>query len=290
MSSRSSNNPTNTPVPALPTSREYRRGELRGACVEGYETFDLSAIPWDTIKRNPDPDYELAKSSRTRRVVRTEFTPTGGSPRVVYAKRVLVLDWSKRVGDLFMRSKARHEWEAGRRLLSMGIATARPVVCAELWRGRWSQANYLVTEAIDGAQPVRQELEPLGSTGDVRGLLADLAQWLWWVHGKGFYHDDCSSEHVFVGPAGDAPDEKTRKFCFIDLDNCRFHRATVPWRRRVRNLFQLLRSIPPRWASRTERLRFLWAYLKASGETHRLRRAVGAMRRIARGKGASTHL
>lgn len=270
--------------------REYRCGELRGLCVEGYETLDLSAIPWDTLKDDPDTDHELAKSSRTRRVVRTEFTPAGSHARAVYAKRVLVLDWKKRFGDLFARSKARHEWAAGYRLLSMGIATARPVVCAESWRGPWSQANYLVTEAIDGARSLCREIEQLKSPAERRALLLDLGRWLWWIHTLGFYHDDCSGEHVFVGPPAEGSSDRSRRFWFIDLDNCRFHRSAVPWRRRVYNLFQLLRSIPPRLASRTERLRLLWAYLQASGETNRLRRAVAAMRRIARRKGANIHL
>jgi hypothetical protein len=75
-----------------------------------------------------------------------------------------------------------------------------------------------------------------------------------------------------------------------DLDNCRFHRTTVPWGRRVKNLFQLLRSIPPQWASRTDRIHFLRSYLDAAGERERLRRAVVKMRRLARMKATSIHL
>jgi len=264
----------------------YQCGPLRGICVRGYEVLDLTAIPWDDLKASSDPNHELTKSSRTRRVVRLEFAPSGQPPRVVYAKRVLVADWRKRIGRLFAPSKARREWTAGYRLMDMGLATARPVVCAELWQGPWLRANFLVTEEIADARPLRAELEYLGSGRERRHVLGQVGEWLWQVHCRGFYHDDCSTQHIFVRPTSLAPVEGRQQFWFIDLDNCRFHRATVPWRRRIKNLFQLLRSIPPRRLSRTDRLRFLQAYLNVSGEAHRLRRAIARMRRLARAKKA----
>ncbi|KPL12328.1 hypothetical protein AMJ85_01190 [candidate division BRC1 bacterium SM23_51] len=270
--------------------RPYRCGMLRGVCVEGYEAFDLAAIPWDEIKRRPDPNHELAKTSRTRRVVRLEFAPAGQPPRAVYAKRVLVRDWRKRLGCLFVPSKARHEWQAGYRLLAMGLATARPVVCAEQRRGPWLHANYLVTEEIADARPLRLELERVGSAHERRDLLGAFARWFWQVHSGGFYHDDCSTQHVFVSPHSGSPAASQRRFWLIDLDNCRFHRATVPWRRRVKNLFQVLRSIPPRWASRTDRLHLVQSYLTASGESEQLDRALNVMRRLARSKETNIHL
>ena len=268
----------------------YRCGRLRGICVRGYEAFDLTAIPWDEIRAGSDTNHRLAKSSRTRCVVRLEFAPPGQPPRGVYAKRVLPRDLRKRLGRLFVPSKARHEWDAGYRLPAMGLATARPVICAELWQGPWLRADYLVTEEIADARPLRAEIEYLRSADQRRELLSQFAEWLWQVHRRGFYHDDCSTQHVFLGPASHSSPKSRRRFAFIDLDNCCFHRTTVPWSRRAKNLFQLLRSLPARCASRTDRLHFVCSYLDASGEPHKLRQAVVAMRRLARSKDTSIHL
>jgi hypothetical protein len=290
--------------PTSPQHIPYRRGTLRGRCLAGYESFDLSAIPWDRLGSQSHDGIDLAKRSRTRRVVRMEFAPDGEAPRGVYAKRVQVLDNRKRIGALLIPSKARHEWNAGYRLIEMGVATARPVVFAEEWRGPWLAASFLVTEELVGARSLREELARVDDRRGRRNLLAEFGCWLWSVHRRGFYHDDCSAEHVYVRTEKDAeketPAEKessgrktaavSEAFLFIDLDNCRFHRRAVPWWRRVKNLFQVLRSIPTELASRTDRLHFVLSYLEASGERRRLHRAVAGMRRLARRKDAQLEL
>jgi len=278
------------PLNSAEEFRPYRCGRLRGICVAGYESLDLTTIPWEDLKVRRVENHYLAKSSRTRCVVQLEFSPPGQPPRVIYAKRVLVKDLRKRLGCVFVPSKARHEWKAGYQLLAMGIGTARPVVCAELCRGPWLLANFLVTEEIAGARAFDLELGRLGTAPERLGLLGQLAAWLWQAHHRGFYHDDCSAQHVFLAPRDSQAPEKGRQFWFIDLDNGRFHRRTVPWRRRVKNLFQVLRSISSKAASRIERLHFLESYLKASGESKRLRDAVGMMRRIAKTKEAEINL
>jgi hypothetical protein len=268
----------------------YRCGPLRGLCVPGYESFDLGAIPWDDLQKRSDPNHELAKSSRTRRVVRLEFAPPGQPVRGVFAKRARVRDWRKRIGYLYVPSKARREWTAGYRLLEMGFHTPQPLVWADHREGPWLRENYLVTEEILDAASLREKLVRAESCAARRRILTELARWLWQLHQRGAYHDDCSAEHVFVGPRETLATADRREFWLIDLDNCRFHHAAVPWNRRIKNLFQLLRSIPPRAVSRTDRLRFVCAYLESSGESPRLRRAVGRLRRLARAKEADIHL
>ncbi|MCX8036932.1 MAG: lipopolysaccharide kinase InaA family protein [Candidatus Sumerlaeia bacterium] len=264
----------------------YRCGRLRGLCVPEYRSFDLTVIPWNDLRTRSDPMHQLVKASRTRCVVRLNYTPEGQPTRVVYAKRVLVRDLRKRLGSLFTPSKAKHEWQAAHRLLALGIETARPVVCAELRTGPWHYANFLVTEALADARPLAKDLQDLGG-GEARvGRLVQLAGWLWTVHRRGFYHDDCSAQHVFVRT--ELPSRPT--FAFIDLDNCRFHRATVPWSRRVKNLFQLLRSLPASSASRAERECFVRAYLESSGEMNRYDAAVAALHRLACAKESEIHL
>lgn len=268
----------------------YRRGALRGLCVADYESLDLTAIPWDNLKNADDPRHELAKSSRTRRVVRFDFIARDGRPRAVYAKRTAIRDWRKRLGCLFVRSKARREWDSGHRLLAMGFATARPVVYAEKWQGPWLEASYLVTEEIVGARPLRLELEQIASAAERRALLEQLADWLWRAHRQGFYHDDFSAQHVFVGRERASTEHQQPVFWIIDLDNCRFFRRAVPWRRRVVNLFQILRSIPSSRLGPTDRLRFVEFYLQISGESHRLASAIARMRRLAEAKQADVYL
>jgi len=277
---------SSAPAKVLP----YHCGRLRGVCVEGYESLDLTTRPWEDLKARRVENHYLAKSSRTRCVVRLEYTPPGQPPRGIYAKRVLVRDWRKRFGCLFVPSKARHEWKAGYRLPAMGIATARPVVCAELWEGFWLVANFLVTEEIAGARAFDLELVQLRTLRERRALWKHFAEWLWQVHRRGFYHDDCSAQHIFVGPCDPAAPDARPPLAFIDLDNSRFYRGAVAWRRRVKNLFQVLRSISPKVASRVDRYHFVRCYLDASGETRRLREAVGRMRRLARAKQAEIHL
>ncbi len=156
----------------------------------------------------------------------------------------------------------------------------------KLRAGPWHYANFLVTEELAGARPLAMDVQNLAAGPTRSERLAQLARWLWTVHRRGFYHDDCSAQHVFVGT--DSPTGLT--FAFIDLDNCRFHRATVPWSRRVKNLFQLLRSLPAPCASRAERERFVRVYLECSGETSRYNAAVSLLHRLARDKESEIHL
>lgn len=269
----------NTPTQnrALP----YQDGELRGLCLADYARLRLSQIPWNTLKSQPHGQYAVVKSSNTRLVVSFDFQNAAGVSERLYAKRCRVRNFKKALGSLFVSSKAKREWKLGHQLLAASIPTAVPLIYAERRAGGLLKENYLVTRHVAGTTSLYNVLQEIRSAQEKRDLMSALAEFLGSLHGRGFYHDDFSSHHIFISRSTDVRPEF--RFFIIDLDHCRIGRR-ISARQRRKNFFQLFRSLPFLALSKKDRVRFLRLYFSSDLTERALRRLLWRINRIAKRK------
>ncbi|MCX7017369.1 MAG: hypothetical protein NTW86_33195 [Candidatus Sumerlaeota bacterium] len=234
----------------------YEADGVAGLCFEPFAALPLASIPWDALKREPDPRHRLEKSSHTRKVLSFEWTIEGleGGPRTtrLYAKRARVRRTRRLLLTPFRPSKAQEEWRLGHAMLEAGIPTPLPVVYAERRRLGASSENFLVTLELEGAKSFYDWFKELRAKAEREQALRALARFVRAGHEKGFHHDDCATDHVFVEARAGGP---PRMF-FIDVDNGRLE-SPPSERLRVKNAFQLFRSMPPGGLTREEKSAFL---------------------------------
>jgi tRNA A-37 threonylcarbamoyl transferase component Bud32 len=256
---------------------KFRDGELIGECLADYADLPLREIPWDTIKRRPDPRYRLVKASHTRRVVSFSFRNKTGVEEIVFAKRCRVRGLRKRIAQLFISSKAKREWRIARLVLAHGVPTALPLLYAESRRGLWLTESYIVTRGLAGFVSAFHRLKEIPYAAQKK-LLKCLGEFIRAQHDAGFYHDDCSMQHIFVkvdSGKNDAP-----QFSIIDLDNAKWLHY-VSLYRRLKNLFQLLRSFPEGEFRERGKVVLFNAYFSSAKDQRRKRRLICFMRFIA---------
>lgn len=256
----------------------------RGQAVSGYERFSFADLPWAELRREGDraeiigARIECVKASQSRRVLRIS---RGGE--TLFAKRYLINNWRRYLGNRIAGTKAAREFDLGHRLLKTGIATPRPLACAEHLKPSANPvlppASYLLTLEWPNAGSVkawlsdhRDEAEPLWSA---------LAHFLADAHARGFYHDDCSAEHILISRDAAPGKIAPRDFAFIDIDNGRLDREPVNSIRRHTNLFQILRSLGVKSFPLRQREFFIAEYLKAAGRSDEARQCRDAIDRIA---------
>jgi hypothetical protein len=256
---------------------EFRDRDLSGKCLADYADLPLREIPWDTIKRRPDPRYRLIKSSHTRRVVSFSFRNKTAVEEIVFAKRCRVRGLRKRVAQLFASSKAKGEWRSARLALARGLPTALPLLYAERRRGVWVTESYIVTRGLSGFVSAFHRLQQIPYAAQ-KTLLKRLAQFIRAQHDAGFYHDDCSMRHVFVRL--DSSEMSASQFSLIDLDNAKWLHY-VSLYRRLKNLFQLLRSFPKGELRERGKVVLFNAYFSSTKDRRRKRRLICFMRFIA---------
>ncbi len=220
-----------------------------------------------------------------RRRSRVVLQDLVGSDRVLYLKRFLRPPLKAQM-ERFRLGAWRHgtawiEWNNIRRLESAGVPTMRPVAFAEkLAAGVWEVASLLCTEQVPGESLERwlpQEWNCAVRTfGPAwrRQAATQLAAIVRRMHAAGLFHRDLYMSHVFVKVE---PDGRTA-FHLIDLQ--RMLRTRLRRRRwRVKDLAALAGSAPRGLLSRTDRMRFLRAYLGPAvrrGRRKRWWRAVAA--------------
>ena len=243
----------------------YKYGSLNGYCVKGYENLNIPSIPFDDLKNNPTEPFELMKSTKSRCTVRFDFICNGRKNRI-YVKRYKTWRRLRRIGYLFVKSKARREWLLGFELLNRGINTPLPLVMAEKKNKQFVTENYLVTMSLEPMRPVAEILSEMTDPKQKMDFVRKTAQFIRTVHEQGFYHDDFSLFHVFYDPENPSAD-----FALIDLDNGRLFKKVSNYRR-IKNLFQVFRSVNEKAMSLDQRIKFLETYLGRPPEKRILER------------------
>lgn len=235
---------------------KYTDNNLNGTAIKEFADISFSEIPFDEAKQNReyDRDYKLIKASNTRCVIKFEAV-IYNSPITVFAKRCKIRSLKKSIAHLFHKSKSRREFELGHKLLQLGIDTALPLIFAERKEGIFIKESFLLLKGVENSVDVRTVLENIKSPDEKKNFINSLARYLRKLHATGFYHDDCSTEHILVSGNIINP-----KFVLIDLDNCRLF-SKIPLSFKIKNIFQLFRSVDRKYLSKEDCIAFIKEYL-----------------------------
>jgi tRNA A-37 threonylcarbamoyl transferase component Bud32 len=262
-------------------TRHYDRKKLFG--TTGWTWFQLGDLGWwireEWFDRLTGPHglrWEEWHANGRLRVVkdgphRTVYHVNLGDSGV-YVKHYLVPDFRARWRQWIRRGKARNEGAKALNLAAIGVNTFTPLALGEQrFRGALYE-NYLVTEEIPHAEPLDKFLETILPTFGkeheslVRSRIGDaLARLCARLHEAGFVHGDFHPGNILV-----RIDEKHQPHLFlIDLDALRQRTSPLSVDQIRDNLAQLNNYFWSR-SSRSERLRFLEAYLRYRGRSNPL--------------------
>ncbi|MBW7906546.1 MAG: hypothetical protein LC135_16205 [Phycisphaerae bacterium] len=209
---------------------------------------------------------------------RWELTDGRGAPPVLFMKRYERTPLRTQL-DRIRRQDGGHSrgwWEycMARELERAQIPTAAPVGYAEEMYGRLERRSVVLLAGVPG-EPFDRAWRRLASEGSAltRGparhdVTVRLARFAAAFHSTGLCHRDLYLCHVFAD--FDAEALRAPRFHLIDL--ARVHRPRVRRMRwLIKDLAQLDSSARQVGASRTDRLRFLLAYLGLQRVSHRTR-------------------
>lgn len=198
-----------------------------------------------------------AREKGTRRIARVVLPAPPAA--TLYLKQHLRDPIREALADLLRgrmpRSAARREWEAIAALRAAGVGTMAPVALGERRRFPWLGGSFILTAGVEGT---RLEDYARGFTGNFREkrcILSSLAGCARLMHGAGFTHRDFYLCHVFL-----LPPIKGGGLALIDLQRVR-RNARRCGHRVIKDLAALNYSAPSPAVTRTDRARFLLAYL-----------------------------
>lgn len=205
-----------------------------------------------------------------RRRDRLRLTDSLGQERTFYLKRIVAPppadQWARVFSGSLCHSTAWVEWDNIRRLNELGVPTMRAVLFGEKMRGPWEKASLLCTEQVAGESLERwlpvgwQETATALGFGWRKGVVEQLAGIIRRMHAGRLCHRDLYTAHIFV----DICENGQARFCLIDLQRMvRLGLRKKRWY--VKDLAALAASAPVGLISRTDRMRFLLAYLQPGG-------------------------
>lgn len=296
----------------MPIKRWKGPEDWAGYAVEGWRKFPFHLLPWLTLetKRGKQGNVSCFKGSDSRRVFRIDPAPPGMDEAIdvsesVFAKRYLVNNLRRRMGRMFAGSRAEREFRLGQAMVKAGLPTPEPLDCAENVRAsvverfgkrvKLPSASYLLTRAWANDGSIPYYIFKNAEASEKLALI--LARFLSHLHDRGFYHDDCSSEHFLLAPNPDLAkilgatrngwnyEAHDSPLAVIDIDNGSLESKPVEQARRMMNLFQVIRSSSRAFEPKV-RSAFVEEYLLRSGLGRELSltEAVDEIERIAKRK------
>jgi hypothetical protein len=172
------------------------------------------------------------------------------------------------LSDAFYGSRASRSLRGAFRLTRAGIPTAEPIALAERRRLGIPIESFYVSRFLSGSIPLPAALPDIAARPAQRRALAfALGDLVGKLHAAGVDHPDFKHSNLLVGPG--------EEIAVVDLDSLVPNRRPT-WRRRVRALGQLeayATDLYP-WLPRTDRARFLRAYLARNPELRERRAAL----------------
>jgi tRNA A-37 threonylcarbamoyl transferase component Bud32 len=232
---------------------------------EAYGAQDLSLAFLRCLLDRPDillwrNLHRPVKIGHSSLMVQADLPLSWGPTRVAY-KQYRPRGWWKSLCRTLGRRPARSAWHLGRRLLAMGIPTARPLAMCQPGGSWLFRAGYLATEWIEAAEnlhlygwqlaayPSRQRLQCAARCAESLGCLVGR------IHALRIAHRDLKGANLLVAQRGDRVETY-----LVDVDGVRFCRRLSP-RRRAADLARLAAGIAAHpWVTRTICCRFLRAY------------------------------
>ncbi|AMV28495.1 3-deoxy-D-manno-octulosonic-acid kinase [Gemmata sp. SH-PL17] len=242
------------------TIRKIRSGRVRGLAVRdlpGDFLRLLLAAPNDLFMK---PGTRLLKQCVSSTVAELEM-PTPDGPRTVILKRVNVRSTLDLLKNLFRSSAVRRSWLFGHGLCERWLPTPRPLAMFHVYRGGFLPAEgYLLTEKVPHAIGLPEAVKACRDAHVLRAWGEKLARVVRTMHDRGVSHRDLKAPNVMLQNAAIDPANATP--VLIDLVGVRASLNAVPFARRAKELARLNASfLATPHVTRTERLRFLRAYL-----------------------------
>ena len=243
-------------------SKYFRR--IIGGGWHGWATADwadaVQALLARAAEKGSDPFSGRAVTLKEGRTSTVRRMPLDDGRQLVL-KRHNRADERDLVQAILRPSRSMAAFRLGHALLARGIATARPAAAMDYRPGSSTRDTLLATEFIAGGEPLSDWLRrnpPAAARHRVTWLLARLVRRM---HDLDISQRDLKAPNILIAPdsgAGPRP-------VLIDLDGLRVGHH-VSSGRRAQNLMRLSVSLDE-WgvARRTDRLRFLRAYLGRKG-------------------------
>lgn len=156
------------------------------------------------------------------------------------------------------KSRAALNFEPAAELASAGIATPKTVSHGEQWGRLFEKRSFVITEKIPNAESLERKLPDCFSSQPTpenlklrRDFIARLAAFIKKFHQTKYRHRDLYFSHIFYADNG--------QLHLIDLARA-FKPRIFAERFRRKDIAQVHYSAPGRYFSRTDRLRFYFAY------------------------------
>jgi tRNA A-37 threonylcarbamoyl transferase component Bud32 len=191
------------------------------------------------------PGSVVVKDQRKIKVGRVPLT-VAGQQRYVYLKRFNAFCWRYRLGSFFFTSGAVRALRGAHVLMEATIPAARAIAAVEFRHCGMLTKSFFLTDEIVGGKTAdaywRKELRAIAGKGANRRrrkFLQRLASLFRKLHDCDIYHNDLKDSNILVVPGDDLHSES---FFLLDLEGIRRCRW-LSWRRRVKNLVQLNRSL-----------------------------------------------
>ena len=244
--------------------RSFRRGAMRALVAADVDLARLVGPDGDPDRLVTNPRFTLRKFQAKVIVGRID-TVRG----CIYVKRYNV--WALRValGSLVQRSPAMAAFRNARALADRRIGVPQPLAAIEYRAVGMVQRSFFLTDEVAQAETADVAWRRILALADpptrrhARRVFADaLGAFFARLHGAGVYHRDLKDVNVLVRGPRTAPE-----FVLLDLERVAIGRR-VSDQRRLKNVVQLARTLGP-LARRTDRLRWLRAYLGTAGRTAR---------------------
>jgi tRNA A-37 threonylcarbamoyl transferase component Bud32 len=251
----------------LGSNRHFRR--VASPHVTGHAVRELEHHALAPFLADPDalflrPDVRMLKDSRSSTV--GEFSiRVGGATRQVIFKRFRVTAWHDGFTGLVRWTPALRSWINGQRLLERNLPTPVPLLVLHRRKHGLRREGYLLMDKIDGATDLHGFVERLAEATPRRrrqslhACLNEVAGLIRRLHACRMSHRDLKAANILV--ADPLPGTAAMRSWLIDLvgvtQERRLKRSV-----RARNLARLNASFHGNSSvSRTDRLRFLLAYL-----------------------------
>lgn len=207
---------------------------------------------------------DARRSALSRQTVRVD-----GEDVAAVVKQYRVRSLPARVKNLVRRPRALAAWVAGHGLAVRGFSPAEPLALVSGRLGPRLGDSYLVMRAYEDDQRLDLialdrfvgEL-PAERRTEKRSLVAVVARTFRRLHREGVYHADLKAVNLFLDESATTPELVLADFDRVEFD------ATLPRRRRLKNLAQLSASVAI-CITLSDRLRFLREYLRDEPEERR---------------------
>ena len=218
---------------------------------------------------SPDRPEDVLKDSHSGTVVRAELPVDDGPPLPVICKRSRPRTWAKRLWYLFRPARPIQTFRRGHALLNRDLPTARPLVALQRRIAGLIVDGLVITEAIPDTEDLDALLRmrlldqpPARQRRVKRQLIDELVRLYTRLHDRGCLHRDMKAPNLLVQWSADR--DELPRITLVDLDGLHMRRR-MTWPQRLRTIMRLNVSLDPcRIVTRTDRLRFLKAYLARS--------------------------